>query len=144
MLISSFPKGIIKESTFTKKTRDLIEQLSFIYDLDTLKMVELQENEDTNFDVTKMDGKPVKFAGIVTSVKKKFTKNNTIMAFVTVEDLYGSCEIIVFDSCYGRANGILLEENIVIIEGRLSIREDEETKIVANKIPSFFIAFNPP
>lgn len=41
LLISSFPKGIIKESTFTKKTRDLIEQLSFIYDLDTLKMVEL-------------------------------------------------------------------------------------------------------
>ena len=41
LLISSFPKGIIKESTFTKKTRELIEQLSFIYDLDTLKMVEL-------------------------------------------------------------------------------------------------------
>ena len=41
LLISSFPKGIIKESTFTKKTKDLIEQLSYIYDLDTLKMVEL-------------------------------------------------------------------------------------------------------
>lgn len=41
LLISSFPKGIIKESTFTKRTRELIEQLSFIYDLDTLKMVEL-------------------------------------------------------------------------------------------------------
>lgn len=41
LLISSFPKGIIKESTFTKKTRELIEQLSFIYDLDNLKMVEL-------------------------------------------------------------------------------------------------------
>lgn len=41
LLISSFPKGIIKESTFTKKTKELIEQLSFIYDLDTLKMVEL-------------------------------------------------------------------------------------------------------
>ena len=40
-----------------------------------------------------MDGKPVKYAGIITSVKKKYTKNNTIMAFVTVEDLYGSCEI---------------------------------------------------
>ncbi len=41
LLISSFPKDIIKESTFTKKTKELIEQLSFIYDLDTLKMVEL-------------------------------------------------------------------------------------------------------
>ena len=41
LLIASFPKGIIKESTFTKKTKELIEQLSFIYDLDTLKMAEL-------------------------------------------------------------------------------------------------------
>lgn len=41
LLISSIPKGVVKESTFTKKTKELIEQLSFIYDLDTLKMVEL-------------------------------------------------------------------------------------------------------
>ena len=41
LLISSLPKGLVKESTFTKKLRDLIEQLAFIYDLDTLKMVEL-------------------------------------------------------------------------------------------------------
>lgn len=41
LLISSFPKDVIKESTFTKKTKELIEQLAFIYDLDTLKMVEL-------------------------------------------------------------------------------------------------------
>ena len=41
LLISSLPKGLVKESIFTKKLKDLIEQLSFIYDLDTLKMVEL-------------------------------------------------------------------------------------------------------
>ena len=41
LLISSLPKGLVKESTFTKKLKDLIEQLAFIYDLDTLKMVEL-------------------------------------------------------------------------------------------------------
>ena len=58
------------------------------------------------------------------------------MAFVTIEDLYGSCEIIVFDSCYNKSSNLLLEENIVVVEGRLSVREDEETKIVANKITS--------
>ena len=114
-----------------EKYKNLIKKVATI---DTLKMAELQEIEDPNFDITTMDGKPVKFAGIVTSVKKKYTKNNTIMAFVTVEDLYGPCEIIVFDSCYGRANGILLDENIVIVEGRLSVREDEDIKIVANNI----------
>lgn len=41
LLISSLPKGLIKESVFTKKTKELIEQLAYIYDLDTLKMVEL-------------------------------------------------------------------------------------------------------
>ena len=41
LLISSFPKGLIKENSFTKKIKELIEQLAFIYDLDTLKMVEL-------------------------------------------------------------------------------------------------------
>lgn len=41
LLISSIPKGLLKENSFTKKTKDLIEQLAFIYDLDTLKMVEL-------------------------------------------------------------------------------------------------------
>lgn len=59
------------------------------------------------------------------------------MAFMTVEDLYGSTEIIVFDSCYSKAQNILLEENIVLIEGRLSIREDDDVKIVANSITEF-------
>ena len=80
------------------------------------------------------DGQFVKFAGIITSVKKKYTKNNKIMAFVTVEDLYGSCEIIVFENCYMQCSNELIDENIVLVEGRLSIREDEETKIVAREI----------
>ena len=59
------------------------------------------------------------------------------MAFVTVEDLYGSTEIIVFENCYNRASSVLLEDNIVLIEGRLSIREDDDVKIVANSIVDF-------
>lgn len=110
------------------------EQIKKLVNIDTLKMSKLQETEEGQEDTQNMDGKPVKYAGIITSVKKKYTKNNTIMAFVTVEDLYGSCEIIVFDSCYGRCNNILLDENIVVVEGRLSIREDEAIKIVANSI----------
>ena len=83
------------------------------------------------------DGQNVVYIGIINSVKKKYTKNNTIMAFVGIEDLYGGCEIIVFDSCYQRINGILIEDTIVKVEGRLSIREDDEPKIVANNITEF-------
>ena len=82
----------------------------------------------------KEDGRQVKYAGIITSIKKKYTRNNTLMAFVSVEDLYGSCEIIVFDSTYTKAANILMVDSIVLVEGRLSIREDDGAKIVANNI----------
>lgn len=111
------------------KVKDKIEKVATI---NTIKM--LQMKEENNF---KEDGKSVKYVGIVTSVKKKYTKKNTLMAFVTVEDLYGTCEIIVFDSCYSKAQNILLNENVVLIDGRLSIREDDDVKIVANNIVEF-------
>ncbi len=97
------------------------------------------ENSDVSVkEVAKFtDGQEVRIAGIITSVKKKYTKNNKIMAFVSIEDLYGSAEIIVFEPTYLKAQDVLVEENIVMISGRLSIREDDETKIVANKIENF-------
>ncbi len=83
------------------------------------------------------DGQNVTYAGIISSIKKKYTKNNKLMAFVTVDDLYGSAEIIVFESCYQTCANALLNDNIVLVEGRLSIREDEEPKIVAKTIKEF-------
>ena len=84
------------------------------------------------------DGQNVKFAGIINSIKKKYTKNNKIMAFVTLEDLYGSMEVIVFENAYQSAGNSLMEENIVLVEGRLSIREeDENITIIASKIVPF-------
>lgn len=83
------------------------------------------------------DGQNVKYAGIISSIKKKYTKNNKIMAFVTVEDLYGTAEIIVFENAYLKAGKSLIEENIVMVDGRLSIREDDTTTIIANDIKDF-------
>lgn len=118
--ISGHPLDKIKES---------IQKVSTI---NTLQMLQMSEEGILN-----EDGKQVKYVGIINSVKKKYTKRNTLMAFMTVEDLYGSTEIIVFDSCYSKAQNILLDENIVLIDGRLSIREDEPVKIVANNITEF-------
>lgn len=118
--ISGHPLDKIKES---------IQKVSTI---NTLQMMQMSEENNLN-----EDGKQVKYVGIINSIKKKYTKRNTLMAFMTVEDLYGSTEIIVFDSCYSKAQNILLDENIVLIDGRLSIREDEPVKIVANNITEF-------
>ena len=107
-----------------------------------LNQMEIQL-KNNNLNKTKQrnlkDGDFVKYAGIITSIKKKYTKNNKIMAFVTIEDLYGQAEIIVFENAYMKSGTSLIEENIVLVEGRLSIREDEETKIVANNIKNFGI-----
>lgn len=110
----------------------LQEKIKANTNINTLQMINMKEENDLS-----KDGKNVKYAGIITSVKKKYTKNNTIMAFVTVEDLYGSTEIIVFENCYNRASSVLLEDNIVLIDGRLSIREEDDVKIVANSIVDF-------
>ena len=81
-----------------------------------------------------VDGQKVKYAGIITSIKKKYTKNNKIMAFITIEDLYGTVEIIAFENAVIGAGRSLVEENIVVVDGRLSIREDQEPTIIANEI----------
>ena len=117
------------------KIKDLIEKYTNITTLNMLKM-----NEDLEeFGESKeyKDGQNVKFAGIISKVTKKFTRKNTTMAFVSVEDYFGTAEIVVFDSIYEKASSILLEDNIVLIEGRLSIREDEPVKIVAGSIKEF-------
>ena len=96
-----------------------------------------KEEGDVHEKLNFFDGQDVKIAGIISSVKKKYTKNNKIMVFLTIEDLYGPAEIIVFESTYLKAQNILVEESIVMIDGRLSIREDDATKIVAKEIKNF-------
>ena len=111
------------------------EQIIKATNIDTMKMKEIKEELDSTGSTTKYkDGQNVKYAGIISSVKKKYTKSNKLMAFVTIEDLYGSAEIIVFESVYQNAANLLTVDSIVLVEGRLSIREDEDVKIVARAI----------
>ena len=94
-----------------KLKKEIIEKTN----IDTIKMKEITEDIEENKKTEYKDGQTVKYAGIITSVKKKYTKNNKIMAFVTIEDLYGGAEIIVFENCYMMANDKLIEENIVLV-----------------------------
>ena len=112
-----------------KLKNEIIKQTN----INTMKMKGLME-EVNEARLEYKDGQTVKYAGIVTSVKKKFTKKNTIMAFVTIEDLYGQAEIIAFENVYMQAQDKLMEENIVLVTGRLSIREEEAPTIIAMSI----------
>ena len=103
--------------------------------IDTMKMAEIKEEIDSTGESTKYkDGQFVKYAGIISSIKKKYTKSNKLMAFITIEDLYGTAEIIVFENAYQKAANLLMVDNVVLVDGRLSIREDEDVKIVAREI----------
>ena len=62
------------------------------------------------------------------------TKSNTMMAFTSVEDLTGTMEVIVFPRVLDTFRDALKENAVVVIEGRLSVREDEPSKLMAESI----------
>ncbi len=114
---------------------ELKEQIEMCSNISKLKIREALEEQEQTGTFPLKDGQNVKFAGIINNIKKKYTKNNKIMAFVNIEDLYGNLETIVFENAYQQAGTALMEESIVLVEGRLSIREEEQNvSIIANKI----------
>lgn len=117
------------------KIKEAVEKQT---NISTLNMIKMNE-ELTEFGITKdyKDGQNVKFVGVVSKVTKKFTRKNTTMAFVNLEDFYGTAEIIIFDSVYAKASNFLVNDNIIFVEGRISIREDEPVKIVASIVKEF-------
>ena len=135
--ISGHPLDKIREQILkytnisSKEMKEINEQNSLTED----------EEPEVREKIQYVDGQEVAIAGIVTSVKKKYTKNNKIMAFVRIEDLNGTAELIVFEPTYLKFQDKLIEENIIFVKGRLSIREDDETKIVAQDIKNFGESF---
>lgn len=91
--------------------------------------------EETSLDNNLIkDGQRVIVGGIIVEKKNKITKNNNMMAFITLEDLYGAIECIVFPTTYDRYNKLIKEDEVVVVEGRLSVSEVEETQIICEKI----------
>ncbi|MCX7711876.1 MAG: DNA polymerase III subunit alpha [Clostridia bacterium] len=80
------------------------------------------------------DGMSVTVGGIIIDKKTKTTKSNNLMAFLTLEDLYGTMEIIVFPTILERHSKMLEQENIVLISGRVSIKEEEQPKIICEDV----------
>ena len=79
------------------------------------------------------DDQIVSVAGIVQSVKMKTTRNNSMMAYVTVEDDTAAIEMLAFSNVLSQYGGYLRENSPVVITGRLSLRDDKEPQIVINR-----------
>ena len=79
------------------------------------------------------DDQIVSVAGIVQAVKMKTTRNNSMMAYVTVEDDTAAIEMLAFSNVLNQYGGYLRENSPVVVTGRLSIRDEKEPQIVVNR-----------
>ena len=75
--------------------------------------------------------------GMIMDKKIKYTKQDKIMAFLTLEDLVGSIEVIVFPNAYEKYSSKLVEENKVFIEGRVQVEDERDGKLICEGITAF-------
>lgn len=83
------------------------------------------------------DGQKVVVGGMITEKSIKYTKNNKVMAFLTLEDLVGTVEIVVFSRDFERDQHLLNEEAKVFIQGRVSAEEEKPSKLIYERIRPF-------
>ena len=83
------------------------------------------------------DGDIVTIGGMVTDKKIKYTKNEKVMAFLQIEDLVGTVEVIVFPSQYERYGSHIAEDSKIFVRGRVSVEEEKDGKLVCERITPF-------
>ena len=101
----------------------------FLQNTHVLPIGELME-EESRF----QDDQIVSVAGIIQTVKTKTTRNNSIMAYVTLEDDTAAIEMLAFSSVLSQYGGYIKENGAVVVTGRLSLRDDKEPQIVINRV----------
>ncbi len=104
-------------------------------DLTQMKYPEIGEitSEETEYS----DGGEISVVGIISNRRDKLTRSNTNMAFLTIEDFTGSVEVIVFPKILSKFDSILNENSIVILHGRLDIKDDEGAKLIMDSAAPF-------
>ncbi len=111
--------------------------------MDEYKDVAKKIKADTISEIVETDGSfgskykdncKVKIYGIISKVEKKTIKNNSVMCFVTIEDISASVECIVFSKLYADRVMHLQSGNVIVITGRLSLREEKEPTVICETI----------
>ncbi len=104
------------------------ERLKAIETVTTKELIHAEESTEIQ------DGMTVVLAGIITAKKVLVTKRNTQMAFLQLEDLCGAAELIVFPNVYERSQHLIAEDQVVVVQGRVSFKEDEAPTLLAEKV----------
>lgn len=109
--------------------KELIEKIS---NISTVEIKEDMESEVPSL----YDGKKIVIGGLISEKKTMITKNNNMMAFLKLEDLYGEIEGIIFPKIFEKYRDLIKEDSVVRLDGRLSVSEVEEPKIIVETIRS--------
>jgi DNA polymerase-3 subunit alpha len=107
---------------------DYAEKIEKISTLTSEDLAHAEENGDIQ------DGMKVTMAGMISTKKTLITKKNKMMAFIQLEDLYGTAEVIVFPNVYEAALNLLKSDAVIAVRGTVNFKEDEEPKLLADKI----------
>ncbi len=116
---------------------NLLEDIKNVSNINSVDLLLDGENEEEVYAKSNaLDGKSVRFIGIISNLRTKITKNNEIMAFITIDDLEGSISTIAFPKTYAGYKNIMFEDNIVKVDGRVSVKEDE-VNVVISRIETY-------
>lgn len=100
-------------------------------EINTAWVAELKERPDAGIDE---DGRQVVMGGILTALRPKATKKGAMMGFITLEDLTGQIECLLFPRIFERYNKLLELDMPVLLTGQLSVREEEDTKLLVDVV----------
>lgn len=135
LYITGHPLDDYVKSLKVQTTNEISEVYSSSETLDTNETDEIITGiEIFNKGNSLHDNDRVIFGGILSSVNQKITRNNAIMAFLTLEDLTGSIEVIVFPKTLESVKPLCVTDSLVVVKGRLSIKEDEAPKLICENI----------
>lgn len=102
--------------------------------LHSVRTVDITSSSLSGIDSKYNDGDEVQILCILSTVRKKITKNNTTMAFLTLEDVWGSVECLVFPKKYDQYGQYMVEDDVVLLTGRVSLKDDEVPKLLCESV----------
>ena len=115
--------------------REFEEQITKMTTVTAQDLADVMDSEENGSQHSFVrDGMQAVMAGIITGKKTLITKNNKMMAFLNIEDLYGAVEIVVFPNIYDRYSSILQEDAIISVTGSINFKEGEMPKLLAENI----------
>ena len=122
--------GIYLSGHPLEKYRNIMEKMI------SARTIDFQPDDETGIPKV-YDGQKVIIGGMITEKTIKYTRNNKVMAFLTMEDLMGTVEIVVFPRDYEKWQTMLNEDARVFIQGRVNAEDDKPSKLILEKVRTF-------